>query len=942
MHSASPAAAGQARGHIGLFVQVAGTMAMVVVFALGLTTLLNALRFQETFEDLVVRRLDVVVQDIASDLLVGVDLGLPLEAMDNLHAIVARQSGKSDGVAAIGIHDCAGRPLAGARTDGAAGGELPWMEFLQARNWHRFDERFIAVGTMLKNGYGQCAGGIAVEYEADAFRRTRDAVIGHLTRTALLAAALLLPAVVLLGWLFQRRHRLLRLLRLDLEALAAPETTTVRPEPRFPAGGADAELLEAYRAARPVLGEEGGRSPPAAGPDMACRRRGTAARWFGSPVVQVLVLTSITLLLALLFVSGATADMLRETLLPELARKGTAQSQQAGRNVQRALDLRIPLDALVGVEALYDELRRDDEDLAFMAIAAADGRLLHAAGLAREELAAVLAAPAEAHSGLLSADQSRRAGYLVSSLALRAAGGDGIGQVHLGLRESSLIRPIQDNFADLLIVLLVSLFIAFELMLLVVTVNVTLPLRATLRVLKDVAERRFGLIHAEFARDELGRIARRLDAAVLRAAGRRGIAPVAIREPRLVGVRLLAFLFVCAEELARPIMPAFFGQLTAAADGASSHFGAGGVMALHMAVVAVTMPLGSMLYARVGRRRMYAAGALFASLGLLGTGMADGIGELLWWRAVSGFGYALTFVACQGFVIESTDANNRARGSAMMVGGIMLADICGPAIGGILAAWIGHAATFMLGAVLAALAAALVTVLMDRHSDHADQPPRLSLRTFAVTLRNRRLVAVLLFAAVPAKVILSGLLYYLTPLALMDLGANEAQIGRIIMLYGLVALLTGPLFAGLTDRFQRPVLALAVGGLVTALGVVPMSHAASYAGVALGVLALGLAQSLSIPALVAAVLALSQQAVAVHGQGPVMAALRLLERLGGAAGPLAAAALANYLGVAAAMEIFGLYVFASTLLLLVLMRLTERRKRRRPPPGGSSETVDPP
>lgn len=951
LNAASKTEDSRVSGRASLFLQVAGTMVAVVVFALVLTTLLNALRFQETFEDLVVRRLDVVVQEIASDLLVGlVDLGLPLEAMDNLDAIIERQVGKADGVAAVSIYDCSGRPLAMMHA-AAAGGETsaaahrhPWENYLSVRNWHRFDEDIIAVGMTFISSYGQCAGGIAVEYEAASFRKTRAAVIERLVWAALQAASLLLPALALLGFLFHRRHCMLRELRLDLEALTAqgvPDAAD-HAEPRFSAAGADRELLEAYHAARPVLAETREHlMVPAAAADVAEKKPAggwfrAVANWFGNPVVQVLILTSITLLLALLFVSWTTAEMLRGTLLPELARKGAAQSLQAGHNVQRALDLSIPLDELVGVDALYDELSRDEDDLAFMAITVADGRLLHAGGMARDELAAVLAAPPQEHSGLLASDQSRRAGYLVSSLPLRAADGETVGRIHLGLRESQLARPIRDNFADLLIVLLVSLFIAFELMLLVVTINVILPLRATLRVLKDVAARRFGLIHAEFAWDELGKIARRLNAAVRRAASQKGIVPVAIREPRLVGVRLLAFLFVCAEELARPIMPAFFGQLTATAEGASSHFGAGGVMALHMAVVAVAMPLGSMLYARIGRRRMYAAGALFASIGLLGTGLADSIGQLLWWRAVSGLGYALTFVACQGFVIESTDAGNRARGSAMMVGGIMLADICGPAIGGILASWIGHAATFMLGAAVAALAAMLVTVLMDRHSDHADQPPRISLQAFALALRTPWLVIVLLFAAVPAKVVLSGLLYYLTPLALMDLGANEAQTGRILMLYGLVALLTGPLFAALTDRFQRPVFSLAVGGLVTAAGVIPMAGADSYVGVALGVLALGLAQSLSIPALVAAVLTLTQRASAVHGQGPVMAALRLVERLGGAAGPMAAAALANYFGIARAMEFFGFYVFVSTLLLLVLLWLTDRRRRGRLQSGGSS------
>lgn len=941
LNSTSKTADKLASGHAGLFVKVATAMVLVVVFALILTTLLNALRFRETFEDLVARRLDVVVQDIANDVLVGIDLGLGLATMDNLNAIIERQVNKSAGVAAISIYDCSGRPLAVARPDPAPnGGEAPWMPFLTEHHWRHFDEKLIAVGVMLKSSYGACAGGIAVEYEAETFRQTSEVVINSLIKTALQAASLALPAVALLGFFFYRRHRMLRQLRLNLEALTAPDVSqvSVLEEPRLSAGNADHELLDAYHAARPVLLEESGHLSLVAAQDPV--RGGASFTWLtnllrrlSGPVAEVLILTSLTLLLALLFVSWTTADTLRETLLPELARKGAAQSLQTGRNVQRALDLKIPIGELVGVDALYDELRREADDLAFMAITAPDGRLLHAAGMARDDLAAVLESVNQTHTDPLAAKQTLRAGYLVSSLALSGSDGQGVGQIHLGLRESALTRPLQDNLADLLIVLLVALFIAFEVMLLVVTVNVTLPLRTTLRVLKEVANRRFDLIHAEFGKDELGKIAHRLNAVVRGAATRRGIVPIAIREPRLVGVRLLAFLFVCAEELARPIMPVFFGQLTAAAAGGSAHFGAGGVMALHMAVVAVAMPIGSLLYARIGRRRMYAAGALLASLGLLGTGMADSLGQLLWSRAISGLGYALTFVACQGLVIESTDTSNRARGTAMMVSGIMLADICGTAIGGILATWIGHAATFMLGAAVAAFAATLVAILMDRYSDHADQPPKISLQTFVVSLRNRRLVTVLLLAAVPAKMILSGLLYYLTPLALVAQGENEAQIGRILMLYGLVALLTGPLFARLTDHFQRPVFALVIGGLVTTLAVIPMAGATSYAGMALGVLALGFAQAISIPALVAAVLALSQQAMAIHGQGPVMAMLRLVERLGGAAGPLAAAVLANYLGIGTTIQIFGLYVFISTLLLLVLMRLSERRKHRRPPNG---------
>jgi predicted MFS family arabinose efflux permease len=900
-------------------------MVVVVLLALALTTLLNALRFEETLENLVEQRLDVVAQEVASDVVVGLDLGLRIEAMDNLQTIIERLQAQVDGVAAVTIHNCDGVPVATTDATGAAVVVPAAGEKSATGRWRRFAPEGIALGLGITNSYGQCAGGVALAYEAQTFYRTRDAVVTHLIWIALGAALLTVPAGLMLMWVFRRRAQVLKRLHADLDAITEQGRAAL---PELPAsgwqGGGEHELLAGYRAARPVLFETAGHALVSTGvvphvqavvPGWGGRLR----RWWQDPVVQALALTSATLTLSLLLVSALTAQTLRATLLPELAHKGMAQSVQVARVLQRAVDLEIPLAKLVGVDEYFTAVKRDDADLAFLAISDASGAILHAAGRPVDALQTVFSTP-PTDEVLPNPGQRLRGGYLVTRLVLKDGEGAALAELRIGHDESALTRPLRESVADLAIVLLVSLLLAFEVMLLVVTLNVTLPLRATLRVLREVAARRFALIHGEFARGEMGAIARRVDALVQRGAARLKVTPVAIRDPRLVGVRLLAFMFVFAEELARPIMPAYFGQLAAGGEG-SSFIGAGMVMALHMAVVALAMPLGSVLYHRIGRRRMYLGGALLASLGLLGTGLADNLWQLLLCRALSGLGYAATFVACQGFVIEATNHTNRARGSALMVGGIMLADICGPAIGGILAAWIGHRTTFMLGAGVAVLAAALVTQLMGRIADHEEDPPRITLRTFADTLGNGRFVALLLFAAVPAKLILGGLLFYLVPLALFEFGANAAQTGRVIMLYGLVGLLCGALFAYFTDRLQRPVLALALGGGLTAAGAMPLMGATTDSAVALAVLALGLGQALSIPALVAAALAISQPALAKYGQGPVMAVLRLLERLGGAAGPLLAALLSTTLGVTAAMAAFGAYALVSALMLLLTLRV---------------------
>ena len=46
-------------------------------------------------------------------------------------------------------------------------------------------------------------------------------------------------------------------------------------------------------------------------------------------------------------------------------------------------------------------------------------------------------------------------------------------------------------------------------------------------------------------------------------------------------------------------------------------------------------------------------------------------------------GYAMVFVAAQGYVLDRTGHDNRAQGFALFIGAIMVATVCGPSIGGI-------------------------------------------------------------------------------------------------------------------------------------------------------------------------------------------------------------------------------------------------------------------
>ncbi|MGB0694830.1 MAG: MFS transporter [Rhodospirillaceae bacterium] len=691
-------------------------------------------------------------------------------------------------------------------------------------------------------------------------------------------------------------------------------------------------------------------------------------RLLSGPVARLLIVTAIAVMCALGTVSFIAVEVNEQTLMPELAGKAELQADSARSRIDRALELGIPLDKLAGFEAFADTVRKNDPDLLFMALTDAGGRILMSYGLPEPEIARQLALPTQAvTSGSMAAEFGEAApatldtaaplysalqGDLLAAFArvgISETFPDGEGVLVVAYDRAALLAPVAENLEDIGIVLIVCLFLSFELMILVLTVNLVLPIRTATQVLKEIAQRHFTKLHGQITRDDLGRFARHLNEQVRRASRTTPQeTPKPTREPKLIAVRLLAFLFVFAEELARPFMPVFFGSFTEG-TGIAPELSAGLIMTLHTAMIALVMPIGSLLYERVGRRRMYALGAILATIGLVGTGYAVELWDLLLWRAISGAGYALAFVACQGYVLESTGSHNRTQGAAMFVGGIMLADICGPAIGGIIADRIGYSETFLVGASMAALSGLLVMKLMDPLTDHREAPPKLTRATFIDTLSNRRFLALLFLAAVPSKMLLTGFLFFLVPLALVDMNTSESEIGRVVMIYGILAVVLGPFFAKITDKIRSHGATVGVGCLIAAGGVLPASQGAEPIAILLGVAALGIGQAMSISAQVSTAVAMSEDVIAKHGQGPVMAVLRLVERLGGSIGPLAVAAIAAHSSLYTAIGVLGVYCLASAALFMLVVMIDEATKmaeenrllQRMANSAGSSASITP-
>lgn len=267
-----------------LSLKVGGATAVVVVVALALATLLNALRFQETYERLASERFRFVAAELRTLASISLDFGLQLENNAGLLTALQREAAADESILAVTIHDCEGAPLLQAG-DAAASGR-PWEQRLGEEEWRTFSGEAVGVGLMIRDSIGLCAGGVVVELSGADYVAT----LASARRTLLGAAPLALAAIPLVALVaalvFRRHRRVLAALQQDLDRVEAgasestPESAAFDPAElvrmRRLAGGDAAlgELVAAYAEARPLLY----RAALSAAPSVAAPSEGSGER----------------------------------------------------------------------------------------------------------------------------------------------------------------------------------------------------------------------------------------------------------------------------------------------------------------------------------------------------------------------------------------------------------------------------------------------------------------------------------------------------------------------------------------------------------------------------------------------------------------------------------------------------------------------------------------
>ena len=659
---------------------------------------------------------------------------------------------------------------------------------------------------------------------------------------------------------------------------------------------------------------------------------------FSGVVLRLAALTAVLLLLSQGVVSFLLATTFEDALLPEIRRQAEVAGGLAAGQIEYALALGIPLESLVDMDVFLNDVLERNPDFTYLGVLDADHRVLYSTDAA---------AP------------SRDDG---DSLMLPiVVQGEPAAFLHVGVHEGAIRSELAELRLDIATVFLATLLVGVELLVAFVVVRVSGPIQLADRLIILSAKgdflRRIGLrnkdeigafagaynesvqrVNTEFsmlteeAEDaravQLDRTVQQRIRGVVTALGQRfrfttpgSEETVVPRSP--MDVRIPLFLFMLSQELSRPFLPLFFKQVYTPIGFLSQELTIGLPITMFMVMVLIAIPIAGALTDRIAPRAMFVVGILPSVAGHVGAALSTTIVEVLAWWTLAGLGYGTIFISAQAYVAHHTTQSSRAVGMSGFLGAVFAAFVCGPAIGGILADRLGYQQTLLVAAGLAVFSAAAALITVDPETGGA-RPARIRSRSSANRnwrrlLVQRDFVLLTLFSALPSKLVLGGLFFYLVPLFLEDLGNSQSNVGRIMMVFGIACVAITPIAARRSDRMERPRTFISLGGLVVGLGCVLPTLSASTGGILAAVATIGAGY-----ALVTAPQLASIQKIAERGRefgvgpGVIVGSFRTLERIGTAAGAVVVGAVVTFLGYEQAMLLVGALVIACTAVFALL------------------------
>lgn len=682
---------------------------------------------------------------------------------------------------------------------------------------------------------------------------------------------------------------------------------------------------------------------------------------------RLILITVISAFLASILSAVYTLVEFNFSIKPELLKKAHAIAQGVHDDVDLAVSSGIPINQIRGMDTYLEDSLSKYPELTFIAVTN-QGKALYQAGEVGDLENVDNAKYEQSSSSYLSSSFVERVTVVAKELPrlLPSFWGSDKAKsdifqlpldsqtlknsaVYVGLSANYVQSQLTDIFFDIAIVLVAVLLVCFEVVMVVVMFYISGPLEESESILKRQVGGDFSVNETVPAHGAIGSFADRLnrDSQELQSKFSglfqrvsnqskaleklKGIAErfrlqsqLGMKKGDIVDARIPLFVFSFAEELQKSFMPLFVAEYYEPNSWISKDVMLGLPISVFMFVIAVCTPFAAKWVDRWGQKPLFMIGLIPAIAGYLGCAFANDSMDIVIARGVTALGYAVITISCQSYIAAVVTSENRAKGMAIFVGVLMTATMCGTALGGIIADRIGYQPVFLISAVLACFAGLLAWRMFSGGGavTGKDAAKKGGLKYLA---RNVRFVAVVLCCAIPAKIILTGFLYFMVPIYLVSLDASQSEIGRIMMIYSLVIIPLSPVASGIADKTKKMRELVILGTILSGAILISLYGEASLFKILVAVALMGIAHSILKAPLIACALEASESTPEV-GRTEVLGILRTSERIGSVLGPVLVAGLLSIYDFGQAMSIVGAGVIVAGLLMLMFLKSSNDEK----------------
>ena len=928
--------------------------AFVTVIAVILSTfsVLFYLQFNSILSELIVHRLSVVAHTTANSFQSVLNLGLPFEMINNAEVILNRSIATDKNIKAI--HALAESGLIIYSTDPLHKHEVSAAVVQVQRNaenqeWGIETEENFYSGSSIHNDQGHIIGSILVDYPKTIYNSQKK----QLARFLIIAAALIFTTFTTLS-LFLLKIRLSKAIRgvTHLEEMAKHLTdkTPAKNSNDQSSGSEKRQFgllspvianLEAQlvRANQNFITAKYYLTDTASGPgqvtsflpDDSEKNNNSNLddeeyNLAESLAKKLTPLAAIIVTLAVVILGIFSVNVIGKSIEPEIINRTKLIGEIVNANIQRAVSVGIPLDKIVGAERYLNDLLRDFQEVSYIGIVG-DEPIVEVGTRETSSFSSSQPLEDELFYAITHEDQI-------------------IGKILIDVDSKFLAQQFHEVNLDLLVVIMVAIMITFESMVVMMGRTITAPFLRLHTLASMQAAGNFSKYAVTKSKDGFDQI---LDVLSGRATQLHDLMSRAIESPpkyshgftdsaslarikerfhlhstrpqvltfsNLNDIRWPLFLFIAADEL--PL--SFFPLFTRAAENPWSWLDQGIVISLpligYLLAIFTSSPLARLMTSVVGHRRLLFLAMAPAVLTNIGMFFSTTVPEIVLFRTLSGFGYAIATLTYQDYVLDMIPKEHRTKSigsfTAVLVGGIF----CGTAIGGLLADRLGQHAVFLISAILVVISCTLILFFLPSQNHRSRTKYKIEVKPSSIlkALADRHFSALVLGIAVPCNIIMQAFIAFLVALYMNELGASTAETGRTLMGYFLMIYFVGPISTKLSDTRVSPAIVTVVGATIAGASLLFAGAVASKQALLLAVLGAGFGHGLVRSHQLSVVMHIAESSLVRLGLNVVLGTLRTLERGGSILGLLAIAWLYGLVGYQGAISLIGILSLAGVIL----------------------------